>query len=77
MTTERKLELLKIERSCIRRNIEKKCDRNCGCCDLVQEDDELLELYDELVDEYYKKVWTEKFEAIEQEIVYNRINGCC
>lgn len=36
------IRILKIERECISRD----CDRNCGYCDLVQERDHLLEVYD-------------------------------
>ena len=46
MTPERILELLKIERECISRNsMPFGCDRKCGECDLVQDTDELLEMY--------------------------------
>ena len=77
MTTQRTIELLEIERECICRNIDKKCDRDCGRCDLVQKDKDLIELYDGLIDHYKRKAWAEQIEAREQEIIYNRINGCC
>ena len=35
------LRVLRIERECISRD----CDRNCGYCDLVQEQDTLLDAY--------------------------------
>ena len=41
MTNERILELLEIEKQCVTR----ECDRNCAACDLVQERDELEEMY--------------------------------
>ena len=44
MTNERALELLGIERQCLLRNRD-GCDRNCAECDLVQEDEELEEMY--------------------------------
>lgn len=44
MTKDRALELLKIEHECVLRN-ENGCDRDCANCDLVQETDELLEMY--------------------------------
>lgn len=56
MTTARKLELLKIERECIERNRKNICDRDCGKCDLVQEDNDLIELYDSLIDEQFLKL---------------------
>ena len=55
MTNERILELLEIERSCIKRNIDHVCDRNCGYCDLVQKDEDLMELYDSVIAEYRAK----------------------
>lgn len=58
MTAARTLELLKIERECIQRNCDKKCDRDCGQCDLVQKDEDLVELYDELIEEYELKTRT-------------------
>ena len=42
MTKDEVIKYLKIERECISRN----CDRNCGECDLVQEQEILLEAYD-------------------------------
>ena len=49
MTINRAIELLKIEKECIRRNAD-GCDRNCADCDLVQEDRELLEMYGMLIE---------------------------
>ena len=37
---------LQIERECVSRD----CDRNCGNCDLVQERDWLLSVYDDAID---------------------------
>ena len=39
------IKYLKIERECISRD----CDRNCGECDLVQEQDALLEAYNSAI----------------------------
>lgn len=47
MTTERILELLEIERECIKRS--DFCDRKCDQCSLVQKTDELMEMYDALI----------------------------
>ena len=41
MTNERILELLEIEKRCLLRD----CDRDCAKCDLVQDRDELEEMY--------------------------------
>lgn len=45
MTNRRILELLKIERECVKRGENRKCNE----CDLVQNTDELLEMYDSLI----------------------------
>ena len=45
MEIKRALELMKIERQCIQRNKDNKCDRVCEGCDLIQNVDELLEAY--------------------------------
>ena len=49
MTIERMVELLKIELECVQRNnqpVGLNCDRDCGRCDLVQNPDELINMYD-------------------------------
>jgi len=52
MTNRRILELLEIERECVKRNAASvlRCDRDCARCDLAQSDAELLEMYDEIID---------------------------
>ena len=47
MTTERMIELLEIERQCVLRAAN--CNRNCAVCNLVQEDKELLEMYEGVI----------------------------
>ena len=47
---DRIIELLNIERECVRRNSGQNCDRNCGACDLVQDDKELMAAYDSAVE---------------------------
>lgn len=44
MTAKRAVELMQIEKECISRACA--CDRDCGKCDLVQEDTELLAAFD-------------------------------
>ena len=39
------IRILKIERECISRD----CDRNCGYCDLVQEQETLLDAYNSAI----------------------------
>lgn len=51
MKIDRVLELLKIERECVTRQSpcnekSKLCDRNCGECDIAQNDLEIIEMYD-------------------------------
>lgn len=49
MTNNRMIELLKTERECVRRNSHNECNRDCGRCNLVQEDSELEEFYTSLI----------------------------
>ena len=47
------LKVLKTERECIsRQNDLSKCDRRCGECDLCLSDEEILEVYDFLIEGY-------------------------
>ena len=46
------LEVLKNERECIARQGTAKCDRNCGFCELCLPDDEILSVYDFLIEGY-------------------------
>ena len=60
MTNEQILKVLKNERECIKRQsgVEAPdgsvgiCDRNCAKCDLCLPDDEILEVYDFLINGY-------------------------
>lgn len=45
MGIEQIIEILEIERECVKRNIGKNCDRDCGNCDLVLEDEEIFTAY--------------------------------
>lgn len=45
----RATELLEIELACVRRNESGACDRNCAVCDLVQETDELVDMYEYVI----------------------------
>ena len=44
------LKVLKNERECIARQGTAKCDRNCGFCELCLPDDEILSVYDFLIE---------------------------
>ena len=48
MAIDEAIELLNIERVCVRH--ADVCDRECGKCSLVQDTDELLEMYDSVCD---------------------------
>lgn len=52
MSIEQILKVLKNERECIKRQCHKECDRQCGQCDLCLTDEEILEVYDFLIDGY-------------------------
>lgn len=45
MTKDEVIKYLKIERECISRD----CNRNCGYCDLVQEQETLLDAYNSAI----------------------------
>ena len=45
MTKAKVIDILKIERECISRD----CDRNCGQCDLAQEQETLLDAYNSAI----------------------------
>ena len=47
MTNEEIIELIKIEKQCVLR--ADTCDRQCDNCDLVQDSNKLLEMYDEII----------------------------
>lgn len=47
MTLERTIELLRIERECVRR--AETCTRHCEVCPLVQDDKELVQAYDQAI----------------------------
>lgn len=58
MTIDEAIELLKTERMCVRH--ADVCDRNCDKCVLVQDTDELLEMYDSVRD------WLEQLKEYQQ-----------
>ena len=47
MTSERIIELLTCEQTCVKRQGTDKCDRNCASCDLIQDSKEIEQMYDE------------------------------
>ena len=49
MTKERMIELLEIEHECMLRASHDACDRKCEDCDLCQDDDELHEIYTNVI----------------------------
>lgn len=49
MTTQRMIELLKIEYACMLRKSHDECDSQCQVCDLVQDDSELGNMYKETI----------------------------
>ena len=49
MTQQRMVELLEIEKECVRRNACGECNRACYICDLLQDDTELHEMYEEVI----------------------------
>lgn len=49
MTKERMVELLEAEHECMLRASHDDCDRKCEDCELVQDDDELHEMYTNVI----------------------------
>lgn len=49
MTTKRMIELLEIEHECMLRGAHDDCDRNCADCELVQDDNDLHEMYTDVI----------------------------
>lgn len=59
MKKSRILELLECERQCILRNSLESCDRDCANCDLLQDSEALLNMYDlvkRIVDNHEQRV---------------------
>lgn len=52
MNTDQILKVLKNERECIARQGTARCDKNCKECDLCLPDNEILEVYDFLINGY-------------------------
>ena len=52
MNIEQRLKVLKNERECIKRQCHKECDRQCGQCDLCLTDEDILAVYDFLIEGY-------------------------
>lgn len=52
MNTEQILKVLKNERKCIKRRCDLNLKRNCMECDLYSPEDEMLEVYDFLINAY-------------------------
>ena len=78
MTNIRAIELLKIERECVNRNNQDciLCDRQCDKCDLVQSAEELLEMYDFVIDAMEKQIpkkW--QYEMVNDDDTY--VCPCC
>ena len=54
MTIDRAIEIMNIEKSCVKRNEDNFCDRKCEKCDLVLPSDEILDAYDLVITELKK-----------------------
>ena len=46
MTFEEAIEITEVERACVKRNTDNKCDRDCINCDLLRTEEEIFAAYD-------------------------------
>jgi hypothetical protein len=65
------VELLEIEKECVRRNGCGECNRACHICDLLQDDTELHEMYEEVI--AWMKAQTSCEDAVSREAVNDAI----
>ena len=80
MTIDRMVELLKIEHECMLRKSHGDCDGQCEDCELVQDDGELHEMYENVIGLVEKMEAVEPVEPdieIENEIEWCYICGEC
>ena len=57
-------EIIKRERECVLR--AKSCDRNCGDCDLIMPEDEIVNAYNKALDLLEKQEKAEKVANLEE-----------
>lgn len=62
MTFEEAIEITEVERACVKRNTDNKCDRDCINCDLLRTEEEIFAAYDMAI------------KALEQQM--NSCNNC-
>ena len=46
MTLKEAIEIIEVERACVKRNTDNKCDRDCINCDLLRTEEEIFAAYD-------------------------------
>ena len=61
MTLEEAIEIIKVERACVKRNTDNKCDRDCINCDLLRTEEEIFAAYDMAIESLEK---AEKFQWV-------------
>lgn len=50
------IKIIQTEKSCVIRNINNQCDRDCAKCDLLKPDEDILASYDIAIDAMDKQV---------------------
>ena len=61
MTIKEAIEIIKVERACVKRNTDNKCDRDCINCDLLRTEEEIFAAYDRAIESLEK---AEKFQWV-------------
>lgn len=54
MTIQEAIEIIEVERACVKRNTDNKCDRDCINCDLLRTEEEIFAAYDMAIESLEK-----------------------
>ena len=56
MTLKEAIEIIEVERACVKRNTDNKCDRDCINCDLLRTEEEIFAAYDMAIEALEKQI---------------------
>ena len=54
--TKEAIEIIEVERACVKRNTDNKCDRDCINCDLLRTEEEIFAAYDMAIESLEKRI---------------------